>query len=49
MTDDDARVLTDERRRLMHELEVERNQLIRNIETCRIRGLGQRSSISGQC
>jgi hypothetical protein len=39
MTDDDARVLTDERRRLMHELEVERNQLIRNIETCRIRDI----------
>lgn len=39
MSDDDARVLTDERRRLMHELEVERNQLIRNIETCRIRDI----------
>lgn len=39
MSDDDARVLTDERRRLMHELDVERNQLIRNIETCRIRDI----------
>lgn len=39
MSDDDARTLTDERRRLMHELEVERNQLIRNIETCRIRDI----------
>jgi len=39
MTDDDTRTLNDERRRLMHELEVERNQLIRNIETCRIRDI----------
>lgn len=39
MTDDDTRTLSDERRRLMHELEVERNQLIRNIETCRIRDI----------
>jgi hypothetical protein len=39
MTDDDVRALTDERRRLMHELELERNQLIRNIETCRIRDI----------
>ena len=37
--DDDARALVDERRRLLHELEVERNQLIRNIETCRIRDI----------
>jgi hypothetical protein len=37
--DDDARALADERRRLLHELEVERNQLIRNIETCRIRDI----------
>lgn len=29
----------DERRRLLHELEVERNQFIRNIETCRIRDI----------
>ena len=39
MSDDDARALTDERRRLMHELELERNQLVRNIETCRIRDI----------
>lgn len=29
----------EERRRLLHELEVERNQLVRNIETCRIRDI----------
>ncbi|MEO8539254.1 MAG: maleylpyruvate isomerase N-terminal domain-containing protein [bacterium] len=39
MSDDDVRVLGDERRRLMNELELERNQLIRNIETCRIRDI----------
>lgn len=39
MADDDVRILTDERRRLMNELELERNQLIRNIETCRIRDI----------
>ncbi len=32
---------SDERRRLLHELEVERNQLFRNIETCRIRDIDQ--------
>lgn len=37
--DDDAKGLADERRRLLHELEVERKQLIRNIETCRIRDI----------
>jgi hypothetical protein len=36
---DNMRGLADERRRLLHELEVERNQLIRNIETCRIRDI----------
>ncbi len=39
MADSDVRVLSDERRRLMNELELERNQLIRNIETCRIRDI----------
>jgi hypothetical protein len=39
MADEDARALSDERRRLMNELELERNQLIRNIETCRIRDI----------
>jgi hypothetical protein len=39
VTDDDVRVRTDERRRLLNELELERNQLIRNIETCRIRDI----------
>lgn len=39
MSDDDARVRSDERRRLMNELELERNQLVRNIETCRIRDI----------
>ncbi|MGI8927261.1 MAG: DinB family protein [Tepidiformaceae bacterium] len=39
MAEDDVRGLVDERRRLLHELEVERNQLMRNIETCRIRDI----------
>ncbi|KAA0239204.1 MAG: ClbS/DfsB family four-helix bundle protein [Chloroflexi bacterium CFX7] len=39
MTSNDAGVLADERRRLLHQLEVERNQLMRNIETCRIRDI----------
>jgi len=39
MSDDDVRVRSDERRRLLNEFEVERNQLIRNIETCRIRDI----------
>lgn len=39
MTDDDTRSRADERRRMMGELELERNQLIRNIETCRIRDI----------
>ncbi len=37
--DDDTRTLADDRRRLLGELELERNQLIRNIETCRIRDI----------
>ena len=36
---DDMRGQADERRRLLHELEVERNQLMRNVETCRIRDI----------
>jgi uncharacterized damage-inducible protein DinB len=39
MADEDARVYTDERRRLLHELDVERSQLWRNIEWCRIRDI----------
>ncbi len=39
MSDDDIRARADERRRMLNELEVERNQLIRNIETCRIRDI----------
>jgi len=39
MTDDDVRTRADERRRLLHALEVERNQLTRNVETCRIRDI----------
>lgn len=39
MSDDDVRSRADERRRLMAELELERNQLVRNIETCRIRDI----------
>ena len=36
---DDMTGSADERRRLLHELDVERNQLVRNIETCRIRDI----------
>jgi hypothetical protein len=36
---DDMPGYADERRRLLGELELERNQLIRNIETCRIRDI----------
>src|SRR6185436_9850224 len=39
VSDDDVRVRADERRRMLNELELERNQLIRNIETCRIRDI----------
>ena len=39
MAEDDARSYADERRRLLNDLERERNQLIRNIETCRIRDI----------
>jgi hypothetical protein len=39
VSDDDVRARTDERRRMLNELELERNQLIRNIETCRIRDI----------
>lgn len=39
MADDDVRVRSDERRRLLNELELDRNQLIRNVETCRIRDI----------
>ncbi len=36
---DDSPGSADERRRLLHELDLERHQLIRNIETCRIRDI----------
>jgi hypothetical protein len=39
MTDDDVRGFADERRRLLVELDRERNQFIRNVETCRIRDI----------
>jgi hypothetical protein len=39
MSDDDIRTRADERRRLLAELELERNQLIRNVGTCRIRDI----------
>jgi hypothetical protein len=39
MADDNVRTLADDRRRLLHEMEVERNQLWRNIEWCRIRDI----------
>jgi hypothetical protein len=39
MADDNVRTLADDRRRFLAELELERNQLIRNIETCRIRDI----------
>jgi hypothetical protein len=39
MAEDDTRTLADERRRLFARMELERNQLLRNIETCRIRDI----------
>lgn len=39
MPEDDTRSFADDRRRLLGELELERNQLLRNIETCRIRDI----------
>lgn len=39
MAEDDTRTRADERRRLLGRLEVERAQLVRNIETCRIRDI----------
>lgn len=39
MVEDDTRSFSDERIRLLRELDVERNQLVRNIETCRIRDI----------
>ena len=39
MTEDDPRTLADERRRLLGRLELERKQLLRNIEYCRIRDI----------
>ncbi len=39
MVEEDTRSFADERRRLLGELELERNQLMRNIETCRIRDI----------
>ena len=39
MPEDDTRSFADDVRRLLGELELERNQLLRNIETCRIRDI----------
>lgn len=39
VSDNDTSTYADERRRTVHELERERNQLLRNIETCRIRDI----------
>jgi hypothetical protein len=39
MAEEDIRSYADERRRILVELERERNQLLRNIETCRIRDI----------
>ncbi len=39
MANNESTILADERKRLLHELDVERNQLIRNVETCRIRDI----------
>jgi len=39
MAEDDIRTLADERRRLLGRLELERKQLLRNIEFCRIRDI----------
>ena len=41
MSGDDVRSRADERRRLLGELELERKQFIRNIETCRIRDISR--------
>lgn len=41
MSDDDVRGRGDERRRLIGELELERNQLLRNVDFCRIRDIEQ--------
>lgn len=41
MSDDDVRGRGDERRRLISELELERNQFLRNVEFCRIRDIDQ--------
>jgi hypothetical protein len=39
VAEDDVRTRADERRRLLGRLDVERAQLVRNIETCRIRDI----------
>ena len=39
MAEEDTRSFADERRRLLGELDLERKQLVRNIETCRIRDI----------
>ncbi len=39
MAEEDTRSFADERRRLLGELDLERKQLLRNIETCRIRDI----------
>jgi hypothetical protein len=39
VAEEDIRSFADERRRLLNDLERERNQLVRNIETCRIRDI----------
>lgn len=39
MSDDDIRGRGDDRRRILAELELERNQLLRNVEYCRIRDI----------
>lgn len=41
MSDDDIRGRGDERRRILAELELERNQLLRNVDYCRIRDIDQ--------
>jgi hypothetical protein len=39
MADDDSMAPGDARRRLVHQLDVERNQFVRNVEACRIRDI----------
>ena len=47
MAENDTRTHADERRRLIGQLEKDRAQLLRNIETCRIRDIESPIVVSG--